>query len=390
MHRSHQAVRRPWLRVLTQIGLCAVTTALVTLPKLGQAAVPIATTNGKTQVSLDATVEGFIAYDANKPRDRAIPGRLFDPRHGELALSSVMVALEAETQRTHGRIALWRGWTPRIVYSGEPPSVIDWSLLQEAWGAVKATENLTLAGGLFGSPIGLESVFARDNWCWSSSHLNLAMPFYHTGLRAQYKPYDKTTLEAGLYSGWTQNVASNIPSTFIVRAFGEQRWGTWQLLVSGAPTRPALNMSGVGDVRGWLADGFITLKANSMWEFAAQVQAGAETWTTDDEGKMANWAAGTVYARLSAGPAWKVTARAEVFWQGGELEVRQGQQLGRLWWPVDTLSAATLSLQWRPIREVMVRLDARTDMASSPMFNAHDGELRDVRPTISLGLVWTL
>ncbi len=390
----------------------ALVALVVWVPGLGSAGVPIVTgpTPGadasgtpapakRTHLTLDATMEGFLAYDANRPPDGSIPGRIFDPRHGELALSTVMVALEAQSGPTSGRVALWRGWTPTVIYSGEPAGSVDWSLLQEAWGAVRVGQRWTFSGGLFSSPIGLESVFARDNWCWSSSQLNLAMPFYHTGARAQFKASQDTTLEAGVYGGWTRNVASNIPSTFIVRAFGERAWGTWQLLVSGAPTRPEHSVANVGAVRGWLVDGFVTAQANDAWEFAAQAQAGAETWNHDVDGfTVAPWAALALYARRSLGTAWKLTVRAETFWQSDTTALIGGNPaagqpsvaVGQLWWPTSLLSAGTLSLQWRAVHALLVRLDLRVDSAADAIFVTHDGLPSKLRPTASLGIAWTL
>jgi len=363
-------------------GLCATSplSALVPLVK-----------GGAVEVRLDATAEAFIAFDGNRPRHGRIDGRIFDPRHGEFALSDMMFGLEAETAKTSGRIAVWRGWTPTVIYGGEPVGPIDWSLLQEAWGAVRATESLSLGAGLFSSPIGVESTFARDNWCWSSSQLNLAMPFYLTGARAQLAVDKATTLEAGLYGGWTRNVASNIPSTFVVRAFGAPDWGIWQVLISGAQTRPGVSVAGVGMARGWLLDAFFSAPVGGRLELAAQAQLGAETWTRGRRDMaLAPWAAATLYARLALSPHWKATARAEVFWQGGPRQQLAGETLGRLWWPVDTIGAATLSAEWRPAPQFLIRADLRMDVADAAMFDVHDGSSTGIRPTASLGVAWTL
>ncbi len=341
-------------------------------------------------VSLDATVESYLAMDVNRPRDGAIAGHIFDPRHGELAISGVMVGLAADTGTSYGTVQLWRGQTPTIIYSGEPQGPIDWTLLRQAWAGVRVNARTRLEAGLFLSPIGVESTLARDNWLWSGALLNVAMPFFLSGARVAYALDDTTTVEAGLYGGWTRLRASNIPGTALVRVFGAPAWGSWQLLLSSAPTRPGLGMDGVGHVRGWLVDATVSAPLNDDVEIAAQLNGGAELWKDGATQRAGTWGAGEVWARYRLAERWKLAGRAGVFVQSGDRQQVRGEDLGRFWWPTSRVAEAAVALQWAPTPTWMLRAEGRIDAAADAIYGRADGTMTTTRPTLALGMAWTL
>ncbi len=350
-------------------------------------------------VELDATGEAFFAWDANRPPDGAIPGRIFDPRHAEFGISQVMLGLTATGKRSRATTRLWRGWTPTVIWSGEPAGPVDWSLLREANAGFRLDDAADGAGtwleaGLFGSPIGLESVYARDNWLWSGALLNVAMPFYVAGARLTVPLGASTTAELGLYGGWLRLSASNIPSTFIARVFGERDWGMWQVLLSSAPTRPDLDRTGIGQVRGWLVDAFASGAVSERLELALQLNGGAESWTLDGAGRLGLWAASDLWARFKLAQAWRLGARAGVFWQGGDRDILNRPtgrfDLGGLWWPTERLIEAAVAIEYRPVQSVMLRIEGRVDHSADAIFLRHDGSFDALRPTVSFGMAWTL
>lgn len=341
-------------------------------------------------VSLDATVESYLAMDANRPRDGAIAGHIFDPRHGELAISGVMVGLGADTGTSYGTVQIWRGQTPTIIYGGEPSGPIDWTLLRQAWAGVRISDKTRVEGGLFLSPIGVESTLARDNWLWSGALLNVAMPFFLSGARVSHALDDTTTLEAGLYGGWTRLRASNIPGTALVRVFGAPAWGTWQLLLSSAPTRPGLGMDGVGHVRGWLVDGTISAPVNDDVEVAAQLNGGTELWKDGANQRSGTWAAGEVWARYKLAEHWRLAGRAGIFVQNGDRQLVHGEDLGRFWWPTSRVAEAAVAVQWAPTPTWMLRAESRIDAAADAIYSRADGSTTTTRPTLVLGMAWTL
>jgi hypothetical protein len=392
---------RQWLRPATaRLSLRVVVVVVAALAPATPAAAAMtlagnpSATDAAT-VELDATVEAFFAWDANRPADGVIGGRIFDPRHGELALSTVMLGLSARRERSRASLKLWRGYTPAVIWSAEPAGPVDWSLLREANAGVRVADGAWLEAGLFGSPIGLESVFARDNWLWSGALLNVAMPFEVAGARLSYALGASATAEVGLYGGWTRLRASNIPSTVIARVFGEASWGLWQVLVSSAPTRPDLSMVGTGRVRGWLVDAFASGEVSERVELATQLNAGTERWSVQsDPSRSAVWAAANVWARLRLTPALRLAARGGVFWQGGDhdlVKVSGGVvEMGRLWWPTGRLVEGAVALEWRAAPDLMLRAEGRFDHAADAAFLVRDDALSTARQTVSLGLCWTL
>lgn len=351
-------------------------------------------------VELDATGEAFFAWDANRPPDGAIPGRIFDPRHAEFAISQAMIGLVATSPRSRAALRLWRGWTPTVIWSGEPAGPVDWSLLREAHAGFRLDDPATgdaetwLEAGLFPSSIGLESVHARDNWLWSGALLNVAMPFHFAGVRLARALSETITAEVGLYGGWTRLTASHIPSTLIARVFGGGDGTSWQVLVSTAPTRPDLDRSGIGQVRGWLVDAYLSSQVRADLELAGQLNGGIESWQYQGAGRVARWAAADVWLRYRLAERWRLGARGGVFGQGGDHDVvvqAQGSlALGRLWWPSDRLIEGAVALDFRPVPAVMLRVEGRVDHSVTAIFLRHDGTLEQQRPTLSLGMAWSL
>jgi hypothetical protein len=221
------------------------------------------------------------------------------------------------------------------------------------------------------------------------------MPFYVSGVRLQRGLGPRRTVEVGLYSGLGRVVTASAPSTLIARIFGQTEGGAqWQALIGTGPTRPALEAAGGGQVRAWLIDAFASAPVASAFELALQLNAGVESWSMGGEDRLARWAAGDLWARLRLGQAWRLGARAGLFWQGGDRDVGAlggvAYDLGRLWWPTSRLAEGALALEWRPAPALMLRLEGRVDHAAEAIFASAEGAPRRLRPTLTAGLCWTL
>ena len=74
---------------------------------------------------------------------------------------------------------------------------------------VPAGKGLQFDAGKFVTQHGAEVIEAKDNYNYSRSLLfALAIPYYHTGVRATYSPSDKVTLMGNITNGWN-NVSEN-------------------------------------------------------------------------------------------------------------------------------------------------------------------------------------
>jgi hypothetical protein len=78
-----------------------------------------------------------------------------------------------------------------------------WKYLQQAYVGYRIAlkRDLTMAAGLFLSPIGPEAMAVWDNWNWSNSNLFFGLPFYHTGVRATCSLSDAWSLTLAGYNG---------------------------------------------------------------------------------------------------------------------------------------------------------------------------------------------
>ncbi len=358
------------------------------LPAEGTPTSASAVDNGAV-VELDATVEVYVAVDGNRPADGAIPGHLYDARHSEFGLAQALIGIVGRTEDARGALRLWTGQVPAQIYAGEKAQPVDWSLVQEATVGTRVGTTAWIDAGLMPAPFGFEQVQARSNWLWSGSLLHVATPFYLMGGRVQWAASEATTLEVGLYGGWNKIAASNVPSTFLARAFGSRSWGRWQLLVSTAPTRPEFSRAGTGAVRGWVVDGWLCAPLGAGYEVALQVNGGVEAWQSAGDQRLANWGALNAWARKTLDERWQLAARVGVFGQSGDTEVARGVLLGRPFWPTSRIAEAALALQYRATDGLMLRAEGRVDHAADAIFMHADGAAFQ-RPTVALGAIWSL
>ena len=149
---------------------------------LGAQAAPTDTT---PKISLGGFVDGYYAFDFNRPAD-------FDR-------SFAFVEAKLDTPRVRGRFAIQTGTSVHSNYAGEPhiggvsgPDLA--RFIQEAVVGTKLADNLWVDGGIFRSHIGMESFISRDS------------PMYTRSLVADYTPY----CETGAKLTWqaTQTIAT--------------------------------------------------------------------------------------------------------------------------------------------------------------------------------------
>ena len=107
--------------------------------------------------------------------------------------------------------------TSNFIHAAEPGGS-PYQNIQEAYVSylAPAGKGLQIDAGVFVTPAGAEVIEAKDNPNYSRSLLfALAIPYYHSGVRATYAPNDKVSLMAGLVNGWNNIVENNTGKTIL-------------------------------------------------------------------------------------------------------------------------------------------------------------------------------
>src|SRR4029079_1870297 len=104
-----------------------------------------------------------------------------------------------------------------MVHAFEPGGADVFKAFEQAYVSYLARvgKGLQLDVGKFVTPHGAEVIEAKDNWNYSRSLLfSLAIPYYHTGVRATYSLNDKVSVMGALVNGWNDFKDNNSGKTF--------------------------------------------------------------------------------------------------------------------------------------------------------------------------------
>ena len=147
--------------------------------------------------------------------------RSFDTKHNSFDLSMAEVWLNkaaAKDSPIGYKVRLTFGSAADILASasGSPATESPYKNVEEAYGSYMAPvgAGLQIDVGKFVTNAGAEVIEAKDNWNYSRSLLfQLAIPFYHAGIRLTYSPNDKVTLMGGVVNGWNDVSDNNSGKT---------------------------------------------------------------------------------------------------------------------------------------------------------------------------------
>lgn len=165
-------------------------------------------------VKFGAFVDGYFAWDFNRPRtlDRAYTTQ--PARHNEFNVNLAYVEAVLSGERVRGRLALQAGTSVQANYLGEPAvgSYSGGNLarhLQEAVVGVKLSPTLWLDGGIYLSHIGSESWISRDNLTYTRSLIADYSPYYQSGVKLTWQATRTLTAQLNVVNGWQVISESN-------------------------------------------------------------------------------------------------------------------------------------------------------------------------------------
>lgn len=163
------------------------------------------------KVTFGAFINGYYAYDFNRPPNIDRSYTTQPARHNEFNVNLAYVEARIDGARVHGRLALQAGTSVQSNYAGEPTiGAVSGSTLsrhiQEAFAGYRVADKLWINGGIFFSHIGNETWISRDDWTYSRSFVADFTPYYETGLRALWQATPALTVTAVVVNGW-QNIS---------------------------------------------------------------------------------------------------------------------------------------------------------------------------------------
>lgn len=320
-------------------------------------------------------VDAHYDWYSTKPEGDALY-RNFDTRHDQFRLSMAQFWLSkapTAASRAGYKVKLSVGPATTIVQSLEPGSSPVLQNIEEGFISYLAPigKGLQFDVGKFVTQHGAEVIEAKDNWNYSRSLLfALAIPYYHSGVRASYSPNAKVAFMATVVNGWN-NVGENN---------GAKTVGAQIILKPAAALSLVQNyMAGPeqpDDTTDWrrLSDTTLTYTVSAKLSVMGNYDYGSDTVA----GAKVHWQGLAAYAKVQANPWLAVSPRFEYYDDASGFTTGSAQKL----------KEGTVTLELKPTDTFMWRIEYRRDFSDVEVFRTRAGTPRRDQTSLAFGVLY--
>src|SRR5882762_10732905 len=361
--------------------------------------------------TLNLTVDGYYAYNFNEPVGRVNLLRAYDVLSNESSLNQASVILERAPdlgtgRRWGARLDLQYGQATDTLQgnpANEPRPQICRNIFQ-AYGTyiVPLGKGLTVDFGKWGSSLGMENNYTKDQMNYSRSFYFDFLPFYHMGIRASYPINDRFSLTYWIVNGTNQAEATNgfkdelFGFTATLRKtitwnvnyyLGQEHPDRMPVARNGPiPVQPGLTFSAIRpapDGRLHIFDSYVSWQATPKFLFALEGDYVIQReWRTSSPGHSSapsHTIGGAAYARYQFTPKIAVGGRAEYLSDRGGLFSGLTQ----------ALKETTATFDYKFAEGFLMRYEWRRDFSNQPsFFTDRDGVLSKEQQTATVGVIW--
>jgi hypothetical protein len=363
--------------------------------------------------TLNFALDEYYSFNFNKPVGRVNALRAYDVLSNNISLNQADVVFErapdVEAGRRFGvRVDLQFGQATDTLQGNplnEPRPDIYRNILQ-AYGTYVAPigNGLTIDVGKWGSSIGIEGNYTKDQMNYSRAYWFDFLPFYHMGVRAAYKVNDELTLNYWIVNGTNQAEATN---GFKDELFGftatptkKITWNVNYYLGQEHPDRTVVSSNGPIPVQPGLTFQAITPAPNGKlhifdtyvsWQAAPKLTFALEgdyviqrLWKNTNtalgqSSAPSHTIGGAGYAKYQFSPKFAVAGRVEY------LSDRGGMFSGI----TQALKETTATFDYKLSEGFLMRYEWRRDFSNQySFFTDKNGVLSKEQQTASIGVVW--
>jgi Putative beta-barrel porin-2, OmpL-like. bbp2 len=361
--------------------------------------------------TLNFGLDEYYAYNFNSPIGRVNALRAYDVLSNNISLNQANVVFERAPDVSAGRpfgvrLDLQFGQATDTLQgnpANEPRPEIYRNIFQ-AYGTYVAPlgNGLTLDVGKWGSSIGIEGNYTKDQMNYSRAYWFDFLPFYHMGVRAAYKVNDQLTLNYWLVNGTNQAEATNgfkdelfgftatprkTISWNVNYYLGQEHPDRIPVAASGPiPVQPGLNFVGIHpapDGKLHIFDTYVSWQAAQKITFALEgdyvIQREWKTTSPGQSSAPSHTIGGAAYARYQFTPRISVAARSEYLSDRGGLFSGITQ----------ALKETTATFDYKFAEGFLMRYEWRRDFSNQPtFFTDRDGVLSKEQNTATVGIIW--
>jgi hypothetical protein len=348
--------------------------------------------------TLNFGLDGYYAYNFNQPIGRINQLRAYDVSSNSFSINQANVVVErlpiaSPGERFGGRIDLQFGQATETLQGSSSnelrPEV--WRNLFQAYGSYLAPvgTGLQFDFGKWSSSLGVEGNYTKDQINYSRSYLFNYLPFYHTGLRANYNLTPRINVAYWLVNGAQQtedfNGFKSQAFIFTLKPASTVTWnvnyyfGEEQPDVVPSPTGgvPTQNVTPTPNGREHIFDTYATWTPTPRLTLVGEADFVLNRVFSYSQPKHV--AAGAFTVKYALPHNYNIAARAEYFDDRGGLFSGTSQALNEF--------TFTFDRQIEP--GFLARAEFRRDGSNQPYFLTDTvGNLNRAQSTATLGLIF--
>jgi hypothetical protein len=361
--------------------------------------------------TINLGVDGNYAYNFNRPVGRVNVLRAYDVLSNNFNLNQASVIFEhapdpAAGRRFGARVDLQFGQATDTLQgnpANEPRPQIYRNIFQ-AYGTyvIHVGSGLTVDFGKWGSSLGYENNYTKDQINYSRSYYFDFLPFYHMGIRASYQLSDRLALNYWVVNGANQVEATN---GFKDELFGfvakPRKTVSWTVnyylgqehpdrepvaATSPIPVQPGLSFQAIRpapDGRLHIFDSYVTWQTTPKLTLALEGDYVIQRlWRNETPGRSSapsHVDGGAAYGRYQWTPKFAFGARAEYLSDRGGLFSGITQ----------ALKETTATFDYKLGDGFLMRYEWRRDFSNRPSFLTDtQGRLSKQQNTATVGLMW--
>ena len=342
-------------------------------------------------------------YNFNNPQSGDNQLRVFDIDHNDFNVHLFELALEKTptmeggfANLIGGRVDLDFGEDADIFAAAGLGDTDDEFDLQQAFihFLIPVENGIGVIFGKFVTLHGAEVIESKDNYNFSRSFLfGFAIPFTHTGARVHYPFSENADFYVGLNNGW-DNVDDNNDGKTIETRLGFN-FGVFSLGIAGIFGPEQDNRDGnwreLIDIVAILTPvERLTLVANL--DFAWEQDVHFADFDGPDITKDVNWWGVAGYVVYDFTETVRLAIRGEFFRDDDGVRAAPATVLGvgqaiDLWEITPTLELRPFA-KYKPLDNLVVRVEYRHDDADEDVFENDDGEFEDTQDTIAVEFMY--
>ena len=315
--------------------------------------------------SFNGFVEAYYQYDFNKPTDNNRPGFIYSHnRHNEFNLNIGFLKGSYNAERVRANIAIAAGTYMNANYAAETGVLKN---VYEANAGLKISKkkNLWIDAGIFSSHIGFESAVSKDCWTLTRSMLADNSPYFESGAKLTYTSDNNKWLVSGLVlNGWQRIKRVDANS---LMSYGTQlQFKPNANITLNYSTFIGTDKPDSARLWRYFHNVYGIFNVTSKFGIIAGFDIGSEQ-KTKGSNDFNTWYTPVLILKYTVNSKWAIAARGEYYDDRYGVIIASGTPNGF------KTAGYSLNVDYAPISNVVIRLEARTLNSKDDIFSTGNG-----------------